>query len=234
MIDKAKLIAHQEKFANLQELKEHWHLSSFRRNLFQQTAPELARQLLGSILLVRTEFGYCGGRIVETEAYHESEPASHCFRGLTERNQYMFEAGGRVYVYRIYGIHVCFNIVSGLKGSGEAVLIRAIEPYWGLSYMRQRRTHSKVRMLCNGPAKLCQALGISMSHNGILVDSSSDIRLLCSPLMHLEHQGEEKIACSPRIGISQAKDLLWRFYIAHNPFVSGSAAFNRRYVPGYQ
>lgn len=176
-------------------------------SLLCQTAVELAPLLLGKLLLVIEDNGsICGGRIVETEAYHQSEPASHSYIGETKRNHSMFRPGGRAYIYRSYGIHWCFNVVSGLEGSGEAVLVRAVEPIWGLDTMRARRgLHHSPRNLTNGPGKLCQAMRITGKMNG------ADLRK--GPILLLDDgvSPESKILSCKRIGISKATELPWRF-----------------------
>ena len=152
-----------------------------------------------------------GGRIVETEAYDPSEAASHSFGGRTERNASMFGPAGRAYVYRSYGIHWCLNFVCG-DASGSAVLIRALEPTRGIDLMRKRRGLDEVRLLCAGPGRLCQALAITRTHDGLALDK---------PPFALEpRQKEPDIATGVRIGITRAIELPWRFIEAGSPFVS--------------
>lgn len=135
------------------------------QRFFAVSTIELARNLLGTYLATVNDEGRTCGRIVETEAYlGTDDPASHAYRGKTARNAAMFERAGVCYVYFIYGMHHCFNIVSGKKGQGEAVLIRALEPVEGILLMEKRRGVTKVRELCNGPAKLVTALGITPEH----------------------------------------------------------------------
>jgi DNA-3-methyladenine glycosylase len=185
---------------------------------FTQPADDLAPRLLGLCLVIRgTEGTLRGGRIVETEAYRQSDEASHSYRGKTQRNQWMFAAGGCAYVYRSYGIHWCFNVVCGLSGHGEAVLIRAIEPLWGLDAMRQIRLCRSDKDLANGPGKLCQALAIHGKLNGS--------PLTGQPLWLAEHPDlppTGKIGLSERIGISKGQDRLWRFFVMDHRCVSGS------------
>lgn len=167
---------------------------------------EAAPLLLGKILLRTFSDGtMAGGRILEVEAYGPKDPASHSFKGQTKRNQPMFGPGGSAYVYVSYGIHHCFNVVTGPPGEGSAVLIRAIEPLWGLEEMAARRA-SGGKNLCNGPGKLCQALDIDKSLN------SHDLSI--PPLQVLEDgcmPEPAHIVQTPRIGITKGVDMPWRF-----------------------
>lgn len=173
--------------------------------LFQMTALEAAQVLIGATFRVNG----IGGVIVETEAYELEDPASHSFRGPTERNRSMFGPGGRAYVYRSYGIHWCFNIVFR---PGSAVLIRAIEPRWGIAEMEQRRRGATLRLLCAGPGRVCQALAIAGEHDGLA---------LREPPFELVLPEEERTVVSGRrIGITKAADLPWRFGLKGSPFVS--------------
>ena len=153
-----------------------------------------------------------GGMIVETEAYDASEPASHSFSGPTRRNAAMFGAAGRAYVYRIYGLHWCLNAVCGSERTGSAVLIRAVHPIHGIDLMSARRGSSDLRALCSGPGKLCQALGVTNALDGAVIGADQlEIRAG-------DPAGE--IAVAPRIGITRATDLPWRFGLAGSPFAS--------------
>ncbi|MEH6776513.1 MAG: DNA-3-methyladenine glycosylase [Cereibacter changlensis] len=169
-------------------------------------APLVAAELLGALLTVRG----CGGRVVETEAYAADDPASHSFRGPGLRNAAMFGLPGRAYVYRSYGIHWCLNVVCA---PGEAVLIRALEPLEGLGLMRQRRGQQDPRQLCSGPGKLGQALAIGPSDDGAAFDGA-DLRLEPDPL-----PAAQRLA-GPRIGITRAVDLPWRFGVTGSPWLS--------------
>jgi DNA-3-methyladenine glycosylase len=142
-----------------------------------------------------------GGRIVETEAYHFEDPASHSFSGPTPRNSVMFGPPGYIYVYRSYGIHWCMNLVCGDE-PGSAVLLRAIEPTEGLDLMIARRGVEDPRLLCSGPGRLCQALGVTHDHNGLLVTE---------PPFALEPGPPTEVVIGPRIGITKAIDVPWRF-----------------------
>lgn len=177
---------------------------------------QAAPQLLGWMICRHTPQGIIKLKIVETEAYHQEDPASHSFRGITPRTAPMFEAGGRLYVYFSYGMHHAINIVVGSKGVGEAVLIRAAEPVEGIEIMRQNREIIDIKNLTNGPGKLAQALGI--------IDTALSGKILNKSSIFLEAPTEpvkpENIVIRPRIGITKAAELPWRFYIKDNPFVS--------------
>jgi len=169
---------------------------------------EVAPALIGATLLVDG----VGGTIVELEAYDEDDPASHGYRGRTPRNAAMFGPPGRAYVYRSYGIHWCLNFVCAPAERAEAVLVRALEPTEGLDTMRGRRRIEDVRGLCSGPGKLCQSLGVTGSHDGLPLDV---------PPFALYGSGRAgEIATGPRIGITKAAELSWRYCLAGSPFLS--------------
>jgi DNA-3-methyladenine glycosylase len=185
------------------------------RDFLDRDTVAVARALLGCVLAHRTEEGLCAGRIVETEAYLSADdPASHSHRGRTARNASMFAAAGTAYVYRIYGLHRCFNVVTGPKGVGEAVLVRALEPLLGLDLMRRRRGTADARQLCSGPGKLVQALAIAGEHDGR--------SLLAGPLGVWADPAcaPAAVEVTPRIGITQAASLPLRFALAQCRFVS--------------
>lgn len=173
-----------------------------------------AKALLGWELVHSTAEGEVSGYIVETEAYHQDDPASHTYKGKTVRNSAMFGPAGTIYVYFTYGMHHCVNIVSGKEGVGEGILIRALQPNVGIELMKQRRGSNQLTQLTNGPAKLVQALGITPLHNATTI-GIGDLHL--RPGLSISR---EDIATGPRIGISKATEELNRFYIKNNPFVS--------------
>ena len=151
---------------------------------------------------------------METEAYTEDDPASHSFRGRTLRNRFMFERGGLAYVYLIYGVHNCFNVTSGISGSGEAVLIRAARPLEGIELMCANRGREKTIDLCSGPGKLCQAFGIDRRHNGIsLVDGEIQV------LVRTEGSKPD-IEVTKRIGITSGTGLRRRFAVKGSRWLS--------------
>jgi DNA-3-methyladenine glycosylase len=172
---------------------------------------EVARDLIGCVV----EHKGLAGRIVETEAYHESEPACHAFVGLTPRTRTLFGEPGLAYVYRSYGIHALLNAVCEPVGVGAAVLIRALEPLVGIEEMRLRRGGVREQELCSGPGKLTQALGVELSENGT--------NLLDGPVViHYTKPREEQsqVVSGTRIGITKAVELRWRFCVAGNAHVS--------------
>jgi DNA-3-methyladenine glycosylase len=176
---------------------------------FNQPTVNLAKALLGKYLV----FKNLKGIIVETEAYlYRDDPGCHASRGLTARNAPMFEAAGRAYVYLIYGMYHCLNIVSGKKGEGEAVLIRALEPVAGIETMQKRRKTKKIENLCSGPGKLTQAFGITRRQNNLSL-LEGDFRIYDSKI-------KPEISTSGRIGLSEGKELELRFFITGNRFVS--------------
>ncbi|WP_205964605.1 DNA-3-methyladenine glycosylase [Ramlibacter agri] len=168
----------------------------------------MARVLIGAVLLVDG----VGGRIVETEAYDMSEPASHTYGGPTARNASMFGPPGRAYVYRSYGIHWCLNFVCREEGHGAGVLIRAIEPLQGLAVMCERRGLHDPRLLCSGPGRVGQALAIAHDMNGYRLDQKP-FEVHAPDRLH-------EIAIGPRIGISKAAEVPWRFGLAGSPYLS--------------
>ena len=170
---------------------------------------EVAPELIGAELYVDG----VGGLIVEVEAYDHEDPAAHGFGNRrTARNASMFLPGGHAYVYRSYGIHWCLNIVCGDAGTAGAVLLRALEPRKGLDVMRERRGLADPRLLCSGPGRLCQALGVTREHDGLQVDRP--------PFELRARRDEVEIVRGPRIGITKAADLPWRYGLAGSRFLS--------------
>jgi DNA-3-methyladenine glycosylase len=178
------------------------------RAFFNRSVHEVAPELIGAVLL----FNGVGGRLVEVEAYHQSEPAAHSFNGPTPRNTVMFGPAGYAYVSRSYGIHWCLNFVCEPPGSAGAVLIRAIEPTEGLAAMRRRRGTANERLLCSGPGRLCEALGITGKHNGL--------SLTDPPFEIFAAEGNTGVVAGPRIGITKAVDLPWRYGEKGSRFLS--------------
>jgi DNA-3-methyladenine glycosylase len=178
---------------------------------FHAASIEVARELIGASLFVDG----VGGRIVETEAYDETDPASHTYAGKTARNAVMFGAPGRAYVYRSYGIHWCLNVSCMPSGHGAGVLIRALAPTAGIERMRERRGLHDERLLCAGPGRLCQALGVTHAMNGLRLDRRP-FRIVA------RDAGDASIvvAAGTRIGISKSRELPWRFVLAGSRFLS--------------
>ena len=179
-----------------------------RKSFFTRSVHEVAPELIGATFL----FGGTGGVIVEVEAYHHTEPAAHSYGGMTRRNAVMFGPAGYSYVYRSYGLHWCVNFVCETAGSAAAVLIRAIEPTNGIPLMRRRRGLKDEQQLCSGPGKLTEAMGITQAHNGLPLDAA--------PFAILARTSEPEIVASPRIGITKAVDLPWRYGLKCSRFLS--------------
>ena len=178
------------------------------RAFFSRSVHEVAPDLIGAVLLVNG----VGGRLVEVEAYHHTDPAAHSFRGPTPRNAVMFGPPGYAYVYRSYGIHWCLNLVCEPKGSASAVLIRALEPTTGLAAMRRRRGTADERLLCSGPGRLCEALKITAAHNGFALDAP--------PFEIFARTSAVDIVAGPRIGLTKAVELPWRYGLKSSRFLS--------------
>jgi DNA-3-methyladenine glycosylase len=180
---------------------------------YAQPVLDVARALVGCVV----EYRAAAGVIVETEAYHESEPACHAFVGLTPRTRTLFGGAGRAYVYRSYGVHALLNAVCEEPGVGAAVLIRALEPLRGIARMRERRAVQRREELCSGPGKLTVALGVELLHNDCdLTRGPVTIRPPSESWLQADHE----VLAAPRIGISKAVELPWRFCLAGNPHVS--------------
>jgi DNA-3-methyladenine glycosylase len=190
------------------------YFKPIKKQFYRRDTVNVAKELLGKIIVKTEKNKILSGIIVETEAYTGgNDPASHSYNGLTKRNRVMFEDGGKIYVYFVYGNHFCFNIVTENKGTGSAVLIRAVEPLEGIDIMQKRRPKAKdIYNLTNGPGKFCSAFGINRKYNGLDI-SGGKIFLT---------YGENKsgILASPRIGIGKGTSLKYRFFLADNLFVS--------------
>ena len=183
-------------------------MSRLSREFFARSVHDVAPDVIGCTLLVDG----VGGPIVEVEAYDGDDPASHGFRGRTARNAAMFGPPGHAYVYRSYGIHWCLNLVCGAEGVAEAVLVRALEPAHGLARMLERRGISELRLLCAGPGRLCEALAVTGAHDGLPLDEP--------PFELLRRLDSVPVATGPRVGISRAAELDWRYGLAGSPFLS--------------
>ena len=181
--------------------------------LAKMSACEAAKRLLGCELERELDGQMVRVRIVETEAYDETDAASHSYKGRTQRTDVMFGSAGHLYVYFTYGMHYCCNIVVGEEGYGAAVLIRAVEPLEGEAVLAHRRSGKTGFNLTNGPAKTCQALGITKQFNGHDLQKPPLI-------LHMKIALKTDVVQTTRIGISQAKEMPWRFYIRGNPYVS--------------
>ena len=178
------------------------------RTFFDRSVHDVAPELIGATLLVDG----VGGTIVEVEAYDHEDPAAHGFGGRTERNASMFGPPGHAYVYRSYGIHWCLNFVCEGEGVANAVLIRALEPIAGIAAMQKRRKLQDARLLCAGPGRLCEALGVTRAHDGGALDKPP-FRLIARP-------HALPLAIGPRIGITKAMDKPWRYGLADSRFLS--------------
>jgi DNA-3-methyladenine glycosylase len=174
-------------------------------DFYRRDVGVVAAALIGAILTVDG----VGGRIVETEAYAADDPASHSFNGPTARNAAMFGPAGCAYVYRIYGLHLCLNVTCG---NGSAVLIRALEPLLNIEMMMARRGTAKIELLCAGPGRLCQALGVTATHNGLPMDAT--------PFALVEGDRVDHVAAGPRIGITRGAETPWRFCATGSRFLS--------------
>ena len=184
---------------------------TLERSFYARSVHEVAHDLVGCVL----RYGPVAGRIVETESYHQSEPACHAYAGLTPRTRTLFGEPGTAYVYRSYGIHALLNAVCEEEGVGAAVLLRALEPLEGLDAMRGRRGLEQPRELCSGPGKLTQALGIDLDLNGTSL-AGGPIEIELPPADSLPPH----VVSGVRIGITRAAELPWRFCDADSRHVS--------------
>jgi DNA-3-methyladenine glycosylase len=183
-------------------------LKQLERGFFARSVHEVAPALIGCTLLVDG----VGGRIVEVEAYDQHDPAAHSYRGPTAGNRSMFGPPGHAYVYRSYGVHWCLNLVCEREGLASAALVRALEPTHEIERMRERRGVEDVRRLCSGPGNVCRALAINRDHDGLPLDRP--------PFTLFEAPDDVELARGPRIGITRAAELPWRYGLAGSKFLS--------------
>ena len=191
------------------------------RSFYEPSADRVAPQLLGHWLVRKFPGGICGGEIVEAEAYLTDDPACHAFRGCTPRNRIMFGEPGHAYVYFIYGCHFCVNAVCQPEGTGEAVLIRAIEPSIGQEILRKNRTSVQTRNLTNGPGKISQAMQIDRRLDGVdLCDPGSLLMIAANPQRETFRKKNGPILSSSRIGLTRAANARLRFFLARSSCIS--------------
>jgi DNA-3-methyladenine glycosylase len=202
-------------------MKDYLSAKKLKKNFYRRELLDVARNLLGKILVKVDGKNILSGKIVEVEAYHgDFDEAAHSFGGITKRNEIMFETGGYLYVYFTYGAHHCCNVVTGKKGQGTAVLIRAVEPLTGIEKMirnrfgRKLKNNNEIFNLTSGPGKTCQAFGIDRKHSGLDLTGNEIFILESGKVKSIE------IGISRRIGISRSVDLPWRFFIKNNPYLS--------------
>ncbi len=197
-------------------------MGRFPRSFFARYTPEVARDMIGAVLVSKSKGVTTSGTIVETEAYRgANDPASHAYRGITKRTEVMFGEAGHAYLYYIYGNHYCINVTTERKGEPGAVLIRALAPLRGIQAMRERRRVEDIRNLASGPGKLTKAMGIDGSLNGEDLVNSRRLYLL-------QGRVAGEIGVSPRIGLSVAKETEWRYFLRDSEFVSGGRTHNYR------
>ncbi|MCU0413677.1 MAG: DNA-3-methyladenine glycosylase [Ignavibacteriaceae bacterium] len=196
-------------------------IKKLKKSFYRKEVVVVARELLGKVLVKSNGKENLAGKIVEVEAYHgDIDEAAHSYGGITERNEIMFEAGGYLYVYFTYGAHHCCNVVTGKKGQGTAVLIRAVEPVFGLERMiknrfgRKLKNEKEIFNLTSGPGKVCQAFKLDRSHSG--TDLTGDKIFILDGVKIKS----KDIGISKRIGITRSVDLPWRFFIKDNPYLS--------------
>jgi DNA-3-methyladenine glycosylase len=202
-------------------MKDNLSARKLSKSFYRRELLNVARSLLGKILVKVDGHNILSGKIVEVEAYHgDFDEAAHSYRGITKRTEIMFESGGFLYVYFTYGAHHCCNVVTGKKGQGTAVLIRAVEPLSGIDTMIKNRFRRKLKNnkeifnLMSGPGKTCQAFGIDRKYSGTDL-TGNEIFILDG-----EKIKSKDIGVSKRIGISRSVELPWRFFIKNNPYLS--------------
>jgi len=196
-------------------------IKKLKKSFYRREVVVVARELLGKVLVKSNGKEILAGKIVEVEAYHgDIDEAAHSYGGITKRNEIMFEAGGYLYVYFTYGAHHCCNVVTGKKGQGTAVLIRAVEPVAGIDSMirnrfgRKLKNEKEIFNLTSGPGKVCQAFRLDRSHSGTDLTGEKIF------ILDGEKIKSRDIGISKRIGITRSLDLLWRFFIKDNPYLS--------------
>ncbi|MBI9072762.1 MAG: DNA-3-methyladenine glycosylase [Melioribacteraceae bacterium] len=198
-------------------------LNKLTKEFYTQDVLTVAKELLGkSFCKVNEDGTFLSGKIVEVEAYNKiNDEAAHSFKGVTKRNEVMFMGGGHLYIYFIYGMYFCANVITGYQDSGSAVLIRGIEPLTGIDAMGTNRfghsdlSKKEFNNLTNGPGKICLAYNLSKNNNG---ENLLSDRIFISDAQNISSQ---KIVVTTRIGIKKSVELPWRFFIKDNPFVSG-------------
>ncbi len=196
-------------------------LAPLSRSFYEPSAKVVAPRLLGHYLIRQTPEGLCGGEIVETEAYIKGDPACHAFVGRTARNEVMWGHPGHAYVYLIYGFYFCFNTVCRPEHDAEAVLVRAVEAKWGTPWMRLNRPVEKDPALTSGPGKLCVAMKIDRSLDGVnLCDANSELFVAENPDVRKFRRQRGPMITTTRIGLTRAADWPFRFYLEKSPFVS--------------
>jgi DNA-3-methyladenine glycosylase len=192
-----------------------------KKSFYRRELLDVARDLLGKVIVKAGGDKILAGKIVEVEAYHgDFDKAAHSYVGITKRNEIMFKAGGYLYVYFTYGAHHCCNVVTGKKGQGTAVLIRAVEPVEGIDSMIRNRFGRKIKNdkdifnLTSGPGKVCQSFSIDRTHSGTDLTGNKIF------ILNGEKIKSKDIGVSKRIGITRSVDLPWRFFIKNNPYLS--------------
>ncbi len=185
-------------------------------SFYSRSTLKVLEDLIGKVLVRKSEEGLTSGVIVEAEAYTgEDDPASYAFSGRTKRSEIMYGPPGRAFIHFTYGMHHMLNLVTEKKEFPAAILIRALEPREGISLMKKRRQTEELLNLCSGPAKICQAFGIDRSYNGLSLSSSR------SPILIKEgEERKEELIWTSRIGIGEGKERLWRAYLKGSPFIS--------------
>lgn len=188
-------------------------------SFYSRSTLKILEDLIGMVLVRKSEDGLTSGIIVEAEAYRgEDDPASFAFRGKTKRSEMLYGPPGRAFVYLTYGMHYLLNVITERENFPAAILIRALEPREGISLMKKRRKTESLLNLCSGPAKICQAFGIDLSLNSVSLSSSQSSLFIKGG--DREEKGKKELILRPRIGIREGKERLWRVYLKGSPFIS--------------